>query len=156
MRTEGLSPFYADLDGHFTSKPLEGNFHGAIITTPSLGIKTWYEVDSVYKHWMIWNCEREGSFICIEPQNWKSTRPIFPFPRTNPVWPPYYQERILWRERKYGPNVCDFSRQKITFILQFVTQISAFFYCARRRNPFIMRDSFAFYYAAPCCCHWQL
>ena len=78
MRTEGLSPFYADLDGHFTSKPLEGNFHGAIITTPSLGIKTWYEVDSVYKHWMIWNCEREGSFICIEPQNWRVNAPNLP------------------------------------------------------------------------------
>lgn len=78
MRTEGLSPFYADLDGHFTSKPLEGNFHGAVITTPSLGIKTWYEVDSAYKHWMIWNCEREGSFICIEPQNWRVNAPNLP------------------------------------------------------------------------------
>ena len=80
MRTVGLSPFRAVMDDHFTSRPLDGNYHGAVIVTPSLGIKMWYEVDAAYRHWMIWNCEREGSFVCIEPQNWRVNAPNLALP----------------------------------------------------------------------------
>ena len=30
---------------------------------------------------MIWNCHQEGSFICIEPQNWRVNAPNLDLPR---------------------------------------------------------------------------
>ena len=30
---------------------------------------------------MIWNCRQEGSFICIEPQNWRINAPNLDLPR---------------------------------------------------------------------------
>ena len=39
-----------------------------------------YKVDPLYKHWMIWNAWQNGSFICIEPQNWRVNAPNLPIP----------------------------------------------------------------------------
>lgn len=73
---EGQSPVYAVMDDHFTAEPIEVDgkpFHGAVIQNGSH--KVYYRVDDFYKHWMVWNCFQEGSFICIEPQNWRVNAP---------------------------------------------------------------------------------
>lgn len=79
MRGEGLNPVYAEMDDHFTSNPIDG-FHGAVLTYPEEGVRVIYKVDPLYKHWMIWNAWQNGSFICIEPQNWRVNAPNLPIP----------------------------------------------------------------------------
>lgn len=80
---EGGDPLCSVLDDHFTSSPLtlDGKeFHGAVITDPVEGTRVFYRVDPFYKHWMIWNSGQEGSFVCIEPQNWRINAPNLPIP----------------------------------------------------------------------------
>ncbi len=77
MRTTGLSPLYAVMDDHFTAEPIDG-FHGAELIHEEENVKVVYEVDSLYRHWMIWNNSQEGSFVCIEPQNWRVNAPNLP------------------------------------------------------------------------------
>lgn len=75
---EGGDGLFRVLDDHYTASPLQINgkpFHGAILTDPVSGTRTCYKVDSFYKNWMIWNCGQEGSFICLEPQNWRINAP---------------------------------------------------------------------------------
>ncbi len=74
-RPEGLSPVYQDMDDHFTAQS-----GVAVLTHPDEGVKVIYRVDPFYKHWMVWNCNQEGSFICIEPQNWRVNAPNLPIP----------------------------------------------------------------------------
>lgn len=64
------------MDDHYTVEPLlrDGKpFHGAIIEREAGTV--YYEVDSFYQHWMIWNAEGKNDFICIEPQNWRVNAP---------------------------------------------------------------------------------
>ena len=80
---EGGSLLYAQLDDHFTADKLliDGKpFHGAILHDPDGRYDVVYRVDDFYKHWMIWNCFREGSFVCIEPQNWRINAPNLDLP----------------------------------------------------------------------------
>ena len=75
---EGQSPVYAAMDDHFTAEPIQVNgepFHGAVLLDADSGRKVYYRLDGFYKHWMVWNCSQEGSFICIEPQNWRVNAP---------------------------------------------------------------------------------
>ncbi len=84
FRQEGQSPVYADMDDHFTAEPIlvDGKpFHGAVLEDLASGHKLYYRVDEFYRHWMIWNCHQEGSFICIEPQNWRVNAPNLDLPR---------------------------------------------------------------------------
>ena len=80
MRTDGMSPVYAEMDDHFTAKPLDDGFHGAQIIHPDEGVKVVYTVDPFYRHWMIWNNKQEGSLVCIEPQNWRVNAPNLDLP----------------------------------------------------------------------------
>lgn len=76
FRAQGLEPDAWSMDDHYTAEPLqeEGRpFHGAIIDRANG--RVYYEVDPFYRHWMIWNANREGSFICLEPQNWRVNAP---------------------------------------------------------------------------------
>ena len=75
VRPEGLDPVYQDMDDHFTA--MAGV---AMLSHPKEGVKIIYKVDPFYKHWMVWNCNREGSFVCIEPQNWRVNAPNLPLP----------------------------------------------------------------------------
>lgn len=72
LRNEGLDPMAWNMDDHYTALPLE-DFHGAIILGKDH--KVTYEVDPFYQHWMIWNCNQKGGFVCIEPQNWRVNAP---------------------------------------------------------------------------------
>ena len=80
LRGEGLDPLYADLDDHFTAEPFECGMNGAVLTHKEEGTRVIYEVDPFYKHWMVWNSNQEGSFVCIEPQNWRVNAPNLPIP----------------------------------------------------------------------------
>ncbi|HZJ57391.1 MAG TPA: aldose 1-epimerase, partial [Clostridia bacterium] len=83
FRKEGQSPLYEIMDDHYTVKPIEKDgkpFHGAILEDGTGKARVVYRVDPAYKHWMIWNCFKEGSFICIEPQNWRVNAPNLKLP----------------------------------------------------------------------------
>lgn len=78
---EGQSHVYAVMDDHFTAEPIQVDgapFHGAVILRGEHTV--YYRVDAFYKHWMIWNCFQEGSFICVEPQNWRVNAPNLAIP----------------------------------------------------------------------------
>ena len=80
----GGSPLFRIMDDHYTVEPIERDgkpFHGAVLTDPDGRYEVVYRVDDFYKHWMIWNCRQEGSFICIEPQNWRINAPNLDLPR---------------------------------------------------------------------------
>ena len=80
LRAEGLNPVYAEMDDHFTAKPFASGINGAVLTHKEEGTRVIYTVDPFYKHWMVWNCNQEGSFVCIEPQNWRVNAPNLPIP----------------------------------------------------------------------------
>ena len=76
FRAEGQTPVAWDMDDHYTVEPIEVNgkpFHGAVIERKDAVIT--YEVDSFYRHWMIWNKGCCGDMICIEPQDWRINAP---------------------------------------------------------------------------------
>lgn len=76
LREEGLDPTAWDMDDHYTVEPLllcGRRYHGAVLEDSTRTV--YYEVDQFYRHWMIWNCHQDGSFICIEPQNWRINAP---------------------------------------------------------------------------------
>jgi|GEM_PF-41172 len=76
LRTEGLSPVAWSMDDHYTAEPLvvDGRtFHGAILDRHDAVVR--YTVDDFYKHWMVWNKNMNGQFICLEPQNWRINAP---------------------------------------------------------------------------------
>ncbi len=76
FRGEGQNPIAWNMDDHYTVEPIEVDgkpLHGAVIERSDATVT--YEVDPFYRHWMIWNCGQEGSFICIEPQNWRIDAP---------------------------------------------------------------------------------
>lgn len=76
LREEGLEPMMWSMDDHYTVEPLfiDGEaFHGAILEDKKSLIT--YKVDEFYRHWMIWNSDRNGKFVCIEPQDWRINAP---------------------------------------------------------------------------------
>ena len=76
LREGGLDPMAWPMDDHYTAEDLEINeelFHGAVIYRK--GAVVTYEVDPFYRHWMVWNCNQKGGFICLEPQNWRINAP---------------------------------------------------------------------------------
>ncbi|WP_105617331.1 aldose 1-epimerase [Vallitalea okinawensis] len=78
MRNSGQSPMFKELDDHYTVDALymeDGSFHGAILENYATGNQIIYEAGEKFKHWMLWNCGKEGSFICPEPQTWLVNAP---------------------------------------------------------------------------------
>lgn len=76
FRNEGQNPIAWNMDDHYTVEPIEvigEKFHGAVIERADATVT--YEVDPFYRHWMIWNSGQDGTFICIEPQNWRINAP---------------------------------------------------------------------------------
>lgn len=73
MRGEGMPVLTEDLDNIFTVESLESprsNFHGMVLLDPTTHDSIVYEVGSSFAYWVIWNCGKEGSFLCVEPQTW--------------------------------------------------------------------------------------
>ncbi|MDP4098712.1 aldose 1-epimerase [Paenibacillus sp. P96] len=67
MKTEGVNPYFAALDNHYTAVPQNGRNYMEL-TDIRTGVKLIYDVGTSYKHWMIWNNGACRSFICPEPQ----------------------------------------------------------------------------------------
>lgn len=76
FREEGISPVAFNMDDLYEVEPLEVNgqpFHGAIIETKET--KAYFTVAPFFRHWVIWNKNCNGKFMCIEPQNWTINAP---------------------------------------------------------------------------------
>lgn len=76
LRAKGLTPVAWSMDDHYTAEPIEVDgkpFHGAVVER--VDGRVFYEVDSFYQHWMIWNSNQAGNLICLEPQNWRVNAP---------------------------------------------------------------------------------
>ncbi|MEX2460467.1 MAG: aldose 1-epimerase [Paenibacillaceae bacterium] len=67
MKRAGVSPYFAEMDNHYTSQPQMG-FNAAIIIDHKEKVRLVYDVGTNYKHWMIWNNEANGKYFCPEPQ----------------------------------------------------------------------------------------
>lgn len=76
LRGKGLDVHAWSMDDHYTAEPLifaRGAYHGAVIARDAG--RVYYEVDSFYRHWMVWNAGGDQNFICLEPQNWRVNAP---------------------------------------------------------------------------------
>jgi aldose 1-epimerase len=67
MRDSGVTPYFAELDNHYTSLPQSG-INAAIITDTKEQVRLVYNAGTGYKQWMIWNNEANGQYFCPEPQ----------------------------------------------------------------------------------------
>lgn len=80
---EGQTPLYRVFDNHFTAEPFEKDgkpFHGVILTDPVDRTRTVYVADPKFIHWMMWNDEQNGQYVCLEPQNWRINAPNLDLP----------------------------------------------------------------------------
>lgn len=67
MKGEGVSPYFAGMDNHYTATPQNGR-NMMELTDTRTGDKLIYDVGTSYKHWMIWNNGACGQYFCPEPQ----------------------------------------------------------------------------------------
>lgn len=67
LKAQGANPYGEVMDNHYTAVPQNGRNYAEIIDS-RLGEKLVYDVGTGYKHWMIWNSEASGAFLCPEPQ----------------------------------------------------------------------------------------
>ncbi|AIQ12698.1 aldose 1-epimerase [Paenibacillus durus] len=67
LREEGVYPFFASLDNHYTAVPQNGR-NRMELTDTRLGVTLVYDVGTSYKQWMIWNNGGAEGFFCPEPQ----------------------------------------------------------------------------------------
>ncbi len=67
MKGEGVNPYFASLDNHYTSSPQNGR-NMMVLKDTRTGDKLVYDVGTSYKHWMIWNNGACEQFFCPEPQ----------------------------------------------------------------------------------------
>ncbi|WP_314000474.1 aldose 1-epimerase [uncultured Paenibacillus sp.] len=67
MRGEGVYPFFAEMDNHYTAAPQNGR-NRMELTDTKLGLTLVYDVGTSYKQWMIWNNFATEGFFCPEPQ----------------------------------------------------------------------------------------
>ncbi|MCK8487640.1 aldose 1-epimerase [Paenibacillus sp. MBLB2552] len=67
MQGEGVFPFFASMDNHYTAVPQNGR-NRMELTDTRLGKTLVYDVGTSYKQWMIWNNGATEGFFCPEPQ----------------------------------------------------------------------------------------
>ncbi|UUZ85412.1 aldose 1-epimerase [Paenibacillus sp. P26] len=67
MKGEGLSPFFAAMDNHYTVEPQNGRNRMELTDTRN-GVVLVYDAGTAYKQWMIWNNNATEGFFCPEPQ----------------------------------------------------------------------------------------
>lgn len=67
MQGEGVYPFFASMDNHYTALPQNGR-NRMELTDTKLGVTLVYDVGTSYKQWMIWNNGAKEGFFCPEPQ----------------------------------------------------------------------------------------
>lgn len=76
LREGGLDPMAWAMDDHYSGEPIlvdGAPFYGMVLREESGS--TYYEVDRFYRHFMMWNQNQNGAFVCLEPQNWRVNAP---------------------------------------------------------------------------------
>ncbi|MVP00232.1 aldose 1-epimerase [Paenibacillus lutrae] len=79
LRDEGISPYFADLNNHYTALAQNGRNRMELTDTRS-GVTLVYDVGTSYKQWMIWNNFGTEGFFCPEPQINLVNAPKSPLP----------------------------------------------------------------------------
>ncbi|WP_312148736.1 aldose 1-epimerase [Paenibacillus odorifer] len=67
LREEGVNPYFASMDNHYTAVPQNGR-NRMELTDSKAGVTLVYDVGTSYKQWMIWNNGATEQFFCPEPQ----------------------------------------------------------------------------------------
>ncbi|SEN34657.1 aldose 1-epimerase [Lihuaxuella thermophila] len=67
MKREGISPFFAPLDNHYTAEAQDGH-NRMVLTDLKEKVRLVYDVGTKFKFWMIYNHDAKSGFICPEPQ----------------------------------------------------------------------------------------
>lgn len=67
MKNKSVSPFFEEMDNHYTAEPQNGKNYLELIDTREK-VRLIYDVGTKYKQWMIWNNKAAGGFFCPEPQ----------------------------------------------------------------------------------------
>lgn len=67
LKTEGIYPFYEEMDNHYTSAPQNGRNRMELTDTKNR-VTLVYDAGTSYKHWMLWNNFATEGFFCPEPQ----------------------------------------------------------------------------------------
>lgn len=67
LQSEGIYPFYASMDNHYTAVPQNGR-NRMELTDTKIGKTLVYDVGTSYKQWMNWNNGATEGFFCPEPQ----------------------------------------------------------------------------------------
>ncbi|SMF81008.1 aldose 1-epimerase [Paenibacillus uliginis N3/975] len=67
MRGEGVSPYFEEMDNHYTAVPQNGR-NRMELTDSKIGKTLVYDVGTSYKQWMIWNNKACKQYFCPEPQ----------------------------------------------------------------------------------------
>jgi aldose 1-epimerase len=84
LRNEGMTVTGKPIEIALTDESIMENgkpYHGAILTNTKEDISVYYEVDSQFKHWTLWNNGGEVDWICPEPQTWAINAPNLNLPR---------------------------------------------------------------------------
>ncbi|KEO84913.1 aldose 1-epimerase [Tumebacillus flagellatus] len=67
MRRDGVSPFFATLDHHYTAEAQAGRNYVALIDTREQ-VRLVYDAGTKYKYWMLFNADARSGYFCPEPQ----------------------------------------------------------------------------------------
>ena len=67
MKVDGVYPFFAPMDNHYTAAPQNGR-NRMELTDTRIGVTLVYDVGTSWKHWMVWNNGAREGFFCPEPQ----------------------------------------------------------------------------------------
>jgi len=83
LRGDGLNPTGKPIEIALTDEAIleDGKpYHGAILINTKENISVYYEVDSQFKHWTLWNNGGEVDWVCPEPQTWAINAPNLKLP----------------------------------------------------------------------------
>ena len=80
-----MMPVFHDIDSEMyeigtMTTPLGKEIHGLVVTDIKHGKSIVYEVDDLYKYFVMWNCGGEASFFCPEPISWMINAPNVDLP----------------------------------------------------------------------------
>jgi aldose 1-epimerase len=84
LRAEGMTVTGKAIEIALTDEALIENgkpYHGTILTNTKENISVYYEVDSQFRHWTLWNNGGEVDWVCPEPQTWAINAPNLNLPR---------------------------------------------------------------------------
>jgi len=83
LRTEGMTVTGRPIEIALTNELITESgrtYNGAILTNTKDNVSVYYEVDSQFKHWTLWNNGGEVDWVCPEPQTWAINAPNLDLP----------------------------------------------------------------------------